>query len=321
MLTNEKDSSKKTDSAKEDLGSLYKQFPKGSVISDPNVAERFLLSGERKKYDGGTFPHECEGLQFNYHDFVNVSAKGAVFKKCDFKYSTLTGAYFKNAKFFNCDFTGARFKDCNFKESTFSSCNFKYAEFSGSHIPNTEILLNMPSWLNVRRDLMKTLRKNAESVGDTKGTKLFIREEIKASREYCQKAWRHAEDYYRQKYPNTLTRTGLFFQAGGFFLDDFFWGHGEYPLRLARFILIVLAAAALIVFFNINNLRATPAELLFGLYLKSFLVSIYSFLGVGLDSTLKLPTAPETLKLALALFRYVAVGFFTTSLFRFLSRR
>lgn len=321
MLTNKTDNSNKEEVIRENLAALYKQFPKDSVINDPEIAKRFLSSVERKKYDGGIFPHLCEGLEFNYHDFVNVSAKGAVFKKCDFKYSTLIGAYFKDAKFLNCDFTGTRFKDCNFREATFSNCNFKYTEFSGSHIPNAEILLNMPSWLNVRRDLMKTLRKNAESVGDTKGTKLFIREEIKAARAYCQKAWRHSEDYYRQKYPKRSTRAILFLQATCFFLDDFFWGHGEYPLRLARFILITLVIAAFVVFFNIEGLGGVPAKALTSLYFQSFLVGIYTFLGVAVDQVLNLPSVPETLKLILALFRYVAVGFFTTSLFRFLSRR
>ena len=301
------------------LDELYKKYPAGTKISDPVIARKFLMTGERVKYDGGVFPHECVGLHFNYHDFVNVSAKEATFKGCEFKYATLVGVYFKGAKFINCDFTGARFKDCNFKECSFSGSNFKYAEFSGTHIPNNEILLNMPAWLNVRRDLMKILRKNAESVGDTSGIKLFIREEIKASRIYTQEAWRHSNAYYRKKYPNFPTRVKLFLTAGILFLDDFFWGHGEYPLKLARFIIITLILTALIVQLNIPLIYQVSILDFSNLYVESFFATTYSFLGVIPHSSL--PVVPEVLKILLALFRFVALGFFTTSLFRFLSRR
>lgn len=303
------------------LDELYKSHPKEKEVTDPELAKKFLNSGKRVKYDGGVFPHKCVGLTFNYHDFLNVSSKDAEIQSCDFKYSTFNGVYFKGAKFTNCDFTGARFKDCNLKDCVFIGCNFKYTEFNTTHIPTAEILLNLPSWLNVRRDLMKSLRKNAESVGDTHGTKVFIREEIKADKEYCREAWKQTQPYYREKYPNLFTRLKFFLRACGFALDNFFWGHGEYPQNLVRFILITVFTLSFVVLFTVPNLslESTSVTSFLNLYCDSVIATLCSFLGVVPSQGL--PTVPEYLRLVLALFRYVALGFFTTSLFRFLSRR
>ncbi|AOI46323.1 hypothetical protein WI23_11340 [Burkholderia oklahomensis C6786] len=43
-----------------------------------------------------------------------------------------------------------------------------------------------------------SLRKNAESVGDVESAKMFIREELKAARKYCQEGWRHQGSYYKK---------------------------------------------------------------------------------------------------------------------------
>lgn len=166
-----------------------------------------------------------------------------------------------------------------------------------------------------------SLRKNAESVGDVESAKMFIREELKAARKYCQEGWRHQGLYYKKKYPRISDRFLLFLESVGYGFDWYFWGHGEYPAKLGRFILIslLIAAAVTLVFDEAISLNTTPVNTFLHAYAEATIAVICTFLGVSRDAAL--PSVPEPLRISLVLFRYVALGFFTSSLFRRLSRR
>ncbi|VWB98350.1 hypothetical protein BPS26883_04758 [Burkholderia pseudomultivorans] len=288
-----------------------------------SVAEiiRALSSTSRKKYEGGKFPQRVVAVSFMFHDFTNIDAKGVVFEGCNFKFCIFNGAYFRKSKFKNCDFTGAKFKDCNFRDSILSGSKFDYCQFSNTLISTKELLLNSPTWLNVRREFMMSLRKNAESVGDIESAKIFIREELKAARKYCQEGWRHQGSYYKEKYPNLSDRINLFSKALGYGLDWHFWGHGEYPSKLVRFILITLfiSGGITLALDDRISLSATPVSTFISTYGQSTIAATCTFLGVTPDHGL--PIVPEPLRIVLAFSRYIALGFFTSSLFRRLSRR
>ncbi|MDN7892971.1 pentapeptide repeat-containing protein [Burkholderia cepacia] len=280
-----------------------------------------LGTSSRKKCEGGAFPKHVVALNFASHDFINISAKDVIFEGCNFQFCVFNGAYFRKAQFKNCDFTGAKFKDCNFRDCILSGSKFNYAQFSNTLISTKELLLNSPSWLNVRREFMMSLRKNSESVGDVESAKIFIREELKAARKYCQEGWRHQGAYYKEKYPKISNRAVLFGQSVGYGLDWWFWGHGEYPAKLGRFILVALliSGAITLAFDNRVSVDMTPVSAFLRTYGLSTVSATCTFLGVSADGGL--PAVPEPLRIALVLFRYVALGFFTSSLFRRLSRR
>ncbi len=280
-----------------------------------------LKTSSRKKCEGGAFPKHVIGVNFTSHDFTNISAKDVIFEACNFQFCIFNGAYFRKAQFKNCDFTGAKFKDCNFRDCILSGSKFNYAQFNNTLISTKELLLNLPAWLNVRREFMMSLRKNSESVGDVESAKIFIREELKAARKYCQEGWRHQGAYYKEKYPKISNRAILFAQSIGYGLDWWFWGHGEYPAKLGRFILIalLLSGAITLAFDNHISLDMTPVSAFLRNYGLSTVAATCTFLGVSAD--VGLPVVPEPLRIALVLFRYIALGFFTSSLFRRLSRR
>ncbi|CAM2166161.1 Pentapeptide repeat-containing protein [Burkholderia latens] len=297
------------------------------AASEPYTAETCaalierLKTSTRTKCEGGSFPKHVIGVDFTGFDFTNISAKEVVFESCKFIYCTFNGTYFRKAQFNKCDFTGSRFKDCNFRDCTLSGSDFKYTQFSGTLISTTELLLNAPTWLNVKREFMMSLRKNAESVGDVESAKIFIREELKAARKYCQEGWRHQGSYYKKKYPRISDRLLLFLEALGYGFDWYFWGHGEYPAKLGRFILIslLIAGAVTLGFDDAISLNVTPVRTFLHTYAQATISVICTFLGVSRDAML--PSVPEPLRILLVLFRYIALGFFTSSLFRRLSRR
>ncbi|WP_157636098.1 pentapeptide repeat-containing protein [Burkholderia ubonensis] len=301
------------------------EIPPGKTRSEePASAEdiiKSLSSSSRKKYEGGSFPKHVVGGSFMFHDFTNIDAKEVIFEACNFKFCIFNGAYFRKAKFKNCDFTGAKFKDCNFRDCILSGSKFNYTQFSNTLISTKELLLNAPTWLNVRREFMMSLRKNSESVGDIESAKTFIREELKAARKYCQEGWRHQGSYYKDKYPKITDRINLFFQSIGYGLDWHFWGHGEYPSKLIRFIFVTLLISGAITlgFDDRISLDATPVNAFLSTYGQSTIAATCTFLGVAPDHGL--PAVPEPLRITLVFFRYIALGFFTSSLFRRLSRR
>ena len=97
----------------------------------------------------------------------DVGAKSVVFENCDFSYSVMVRAYFRNAEFLNCQFVGCHFRQCNFRGAKFSRCDFSYSSFSETQISHTDIFNQLPPRPNVRKVLAQSLRKNAESIGDT----------------------------------------------------------------------------------------------------------------------------------------------------------
>src|SRR3546814_13629509 len=60
----------------------------------------------------------------------------------------------------------SQFIDCNFRNAKLSRTDFSYARFNGTTIPTDQIIQCLPSWPNVRRELLQMLRRNAASVGD-----------------------------------------------------------------------------------------------------------------------------------------------------------
>jgi hypothetical protein len=59
---------------------------------------------------------------------------------------------------------------------------------------------NLPLWENVRADVARSLRINAQGLGDAEGANFFINREMDGTLEHWWKAFRQQESYYQQKY-------------------------------------------------------------------------------------------------------------------------
>ena len=113
----------------------------------------------------------------------------------------------------------------------------------------------------------------------------------------------------------------MFLGACGHWLDWHFWGHGEFPGKLATFMVFALffVAALSLVFDASVSVRVTPVRDYVAEYANCLLATVCTFLGVSPDAVL--PSLPLWLRIPIVLFRYFALGFFTSSLFRRMSRR
>jgi len=262
------------------------------------------------------FTESLTGRSFQHHVFRDTGAKKLKFKDCDFSYCVFDRAYFHACEFEDCTFIGARFTDCNFRNTTFNGCKFEYAIFKSTLVSHHQILKNLPAWPNVQRELLRTLRINAENIGDAESVKEFVRYELAASREHLKKARDGKESYYAKKYKGFWNKANIYWQSVWLWIDWHLWGHGEYPGKLLSTIVGILV---LLTFFRTLTDHSFNGDSTFydalSLFLDYLLQNIYVFVGVIPDKF------PQGLAALLALTRYISLGLFISVLYKRLARR
>ena len=150
---------------------------------------------------------------YKFHVFDDANGKGTTFFNCDFSYCFFEDAYFHEAKFENCKFIGAKIKSSNLRNSTFIGCEFIFTTFTETILPINEVLKNLPTWPNVRSELLQNLRINAAETGDTKNIPLIIKEEIKSDKEHWRLARKRPDSYYTKKYSGFSKRIKVYFES------------------------------------------------------------------------------------------------------------
>jgi len=129
-------------------------------------------------------------VNLSYFHFQDVEAKRLTFSKCDFRHCVFERCYFREATFKNCDFTGSRFIECNLRNAKLITCKIEYTTYRGTALDRREFAANLPYWENVRADVSRSLRMNAQGLGDAAGVNFFIDTEITGTLEHWWKAFR-----------------------------------------------------------------------------------------------------------------------------------
>lgn len=187
--------------------------------------KRTTINESRKNQKGSYF---CDS-DFSKKKIEDVDFSYSIFKRC----------YFKKAQFSSCKFVGARFYDCNFRSCSISNSDFKYSIFKSTIIPFKEIIANLPKEHNLRRDLLKILRKNASDLGEYFDEKEYIIREIDSHKDYLRSARKKEDDYYRKKYPGPWNTLKFSVKSMLMYIENIAWGHGERPLRSIPTLIII----------------------------------------------------------------------------------
>ncbi|WP_312914927.1 pentapeptide repeat-containing protein [Stenotrophomonas sp.] len=260
------------------------------------------------KVDAQEFSGEVKGRDFSNSRIEWCRAKGVSFVDCDFSSSLIKNCYFHRASFKNCKFVGCTIVESNMRGVSFASCDFEYATFRSVTLEAQAILRNLPSWANARRELLRGLRKNAESIGEVEDVRLFLAEEMRASEDHWRSALRKDQRYYAEHYsgfirgfvqPNIRLR--------GLQLGRLFWGHGDSPFRLLLNLFLWVIFAAIILVLDYSDLR--------------FLSAMKSVVSVILGVSSGNGPMPEWLVLALAASRFVFLSLFAAVFVRRFARR
>jgi hypothetical protein len=274
------------------------------------------LPGER--FTRKRFTSSIADGNFAYSHFQDCDGKTIEFTKCNFQHCIFERCYFRNSTFVDCDFTGARFVDSNLRGSRLVMCKLEYSTYKSTTLEPKQFAANLPKWENVRAEVARSLRANAQGLGDSQSVNLFIKIETQARREHWHKAWLHNESYYQEKYKGAARLVAF---ANSFFwgCDDFLWGHGEKPLRIVRNILLVLAVCAVVLTFSNNQefLDTAIGKLARDLA-ANIMLSCSIFFGVTYDGAHR---APWLMSVFLAAFRFVSIALLLGVLTKRLSRR
>lgn len=253
-----------------------------------------------------------------YYIFKDANAKSREFNNIDFSYCIFERCYFHKAKITNCKFVGTTFIDCNFRSIHMSGCDFTYAAFTNSSMPMKEILSNLPSWPNAKRELLQNLRRNANSLGDYAAEKTFIIEEIKARKEHYRNGWLSKDLYYSNKYNTFLKRSGQLFRLYLLRLDNFVWGHGEKPLKSVISVTVGLFFLGALVSHTEDR---APVSLSIADFIRAYISTFLECLRLFLDLEAAASPLPWYAQGIIAVARYLFIGLVAAALYRKIAHR
>jgi hypothetical protein len=178
--------------------------------------------------------------------YLNAGFRGTKFEGFNFQHCTFARCYFKSAHFKDVRFLDCSFEDCNFDQAEFTGCTLDYSEFHNCKISFYQLFACLPSRLNLRRDLVRSLKVNAQSRGVNEDARRFLMEELMASRRHnWNKAFNLQDSYYRNKYKWQDRVLGAWSWLG-LSVSKLLWGYGEKPFRVvfvSGFIVIAFAIA------------------------------------------------------------------------------
>jgi hypothetical protein len=259
---------------------------------------------------------------YKFYVFDDANGKGATFFNCDFSYCFFENAYFHEAKFENCKFIGIKIKSSNFRNCTFIGCDFKFATFIETILPIKEILKNLPTWPNVRSELLQNLRVNANETGDTKNISLIIKEEIKSDKEHWRLARKRPDLYYTKKYSGFLKRIKVYYESFKIWIDWFIWGHGEFPMSLIRSIILTILIFSVWIFLSNSHSLFSASSFQISSFNKliseSFRDTINYFFDLKIEDKL---SKGFWWLLTLSIFKYLYLGLFINIIMKKFSRR
>jgi hypothetical protein len=296
---------------------VHRVWPKGS----PSVEEEsdkdkpsFPLK-YTPKIDREYLRAEFRDQKWNTRLFVDANGLKGKFFDCDFSYSVFERAYFRDAEFTNCRFVGARFFECNFKGAKFYLCDLRFSQFHRSQIDTKEILAALPSDPNMRRDCLQNLRANSVEIGDYPSQRLFVLEEIEATKEHYRRTIWGTDSYYRKKYAALLPKIEAAWKLFWLQLSSLVWGNGERPANILISAVLILLAFTLINFWSIYP-RVGWFESIAGLKVLQYTTSL--FLDLPTESKFRGFLLVDYL---IVIMRYLYIGLYISVLYRKISYR
>lgn len=228
------------------------------------------------------------GCDFSRCTFRNVGLKNTTFENGNLKHSRFVDAYLNGATFRQVDLTGTRFERCDLRNASFDGCRLWYVEFFRCHIAFDKLQDCLPSEVNLRRRLLRSLRLNANEMGDVAGARRMLELELAAERKELFQIFVGSDDYFRERYKGGK-RFGAFFGWLGHHCQKLGWGYG---LRLKNLfftgLLVILSFASYIWHYEVEFIVSSSRRSLS--FSESVYVSAVTFSTLGSPS--HLPCSP-----------------------------
>lgn len=243
-----------------------------------------------------------------------VRIVGGRMQHCRFERTNL-----RDARLERVDLTGSVFVECNLQHATFDRCKLWYVTFERTQIDYSNILDSLPDEPNLRRQLLQSLRANAQSLGDNQRANLLHVLELSAERHELANIVIGATPHYRERY-SAWARIQALGALGSWWMQRLVWGHGLALWNVALFgavtvltfaLLCVLTPAAYVV------RSAAPRQLTFP---EALYYSLISFTTGGFGDILPGNDWARLITGAEGLFGVVFLAFFAAAAYRRLGR-
>lgn len=290
------------DPATADFGLLQK----GQVSQQGLVIER--ISYEKARIQEKVLRRcRLEGLSF----------KNAELSDCAFFHARFKDCYFKNASLRRVRFIDCFFEHCDFDGTVFSNCGLEYSEFRFCRITHDQIETCLPkNWQNVLFRLARSLRMNAQSMGDYEEYRKFLFLELAASETHFRYMFTKFDGYYKKYRP--VDRLRAFQTWARMWIDRLFWGHGEKWTRV-----LLVAGAVVLVFAFIFRyagvaIRNMPEGATFWSYLA---FSASNFMTLAYQNAAPASRFAQFLVISEAALGLLFFGLLVTSLYVGISKR
>lgn len=254
------------------------------------------------------------GCDFSRCTFRNVGLKNTTFENGNLKHSRFVDAYLNGATFRRIDLAGTRFERCDLRHASFDGCKLWYVEFSHCHLEFDTIRNCLPPEVNLKRKLLRSLRLNANEMGDAAGARKMLEMELAEERKELFQIFVGSDDYFRQRYKGGK-RVSALFDWLGHNCQRFAWGYG---LRLTNLfcagLLVVLIFASIIWHCEVEFMVSSSKTSL-SLF-ESVYVSAVTFSTLGSPNHLPLSTASRMTSVAESLCGCVFLGLLAAATYR-----
>lgn len=272
-------------------------------------------------------PGEYSDLELDHFRFTNFSGAECHFKHCSFRYCIFEDSYFRKATFSDCNFTGARFIRSNLRKVKFTeNCTLNYAFFTQTWVDPDQLVPSLPTWINVREQLCRTLRANFAELGDDDTALRFLELELAAAGKHKKATVTRDGQYYTKSEfdSNVPLRMDFRWKWWAHRLGEFTWGHGLRPERLLIFITLALLVVVVLLSMIPASIGATVPDGTVSMLLRS-VGDVSFFVGstfLGLTYTMEPTTCfSRILTVVTAALGYLALGMVVASAYRRLARQ
>jgi hypothetical protein len=201
--------------------------------------------GEYLRYQDGDPPTiQAHRVDFNRCEWMNVRMKASTFEECALTRCRFAHCYLRDTSFSRVDLTGSEFDDCDLTKATFTGSKLWYVTFFNCDLDYDALIEAAPREVNLRRRLLKSLRRNATQTGDSRMADRLLLLEMAARRLEERSIFLSSDRYFRENFTNE-DRVRAFGRWIFHWVELLVWGYGVRLLALFRTaaIVIILAGA------------------------------------------------------------------------------
>jgi hypothetical protein len=245
----------------------------------------------------------------------DVVLASGVIEHCRFEHVNL-----RKATFDRINLTGSCFVACNLEEATFNGCTLWYVVFERCELNYESVLQNLPRENNIRRRFLRTLRTNAEAMGEKTWADRILLKELQAERDDLRGALLHESAYYKREV-DLLGRITAGAKLTWHYVRFSLWGYGLYLSRLLFSTIALVAALATIVsrgpflFYIASEAQARRLG-----FWEAVYYVVINLTTVGFGDVTPLSGTAKALASVTAAIGVVMFGFIAAAFYRRLSR-